>query len=675
MKKNTQLVLQPQLARHRFNPEAATPGEAASAVILRQRDGALEVVGQPADFGSIPAGHRLLLVDGNHTFTLLDATVYCDGNALTTVDGEVLAMHRVGDNLVIVTSAGLIHLRLDGDDCTVINRSDAVPSITLSATDAFSVSQSLDAVTFDSAYSAWSAPLAAADVATITSLYRTAWNAAVTQITGQGAYYTPLQACFGVRLWDDTYLYFSDPVTLGEDTLDNASQVTAAATTSSSTYTGIEATTLSMQAYRLGIEVTAGVGQDWLSLVKAIDIFVTAQPDIADTSSLSYRCVTTVAGTRQSALQYGWTAIAAARVTAALQASGWTLAASTTDLSSLADGQFVASNVAYATGSTVGSVSFADEGTTITRAQVDDVMTGTDDVVPVASIVRNGRLYIASADGWLTCSAHGNALSTAQVTRVTGASILAMAPVLRPLFSAGFGRYAVYLFTLEGIYAVAQSALGVLGEARLVDRSIIAEGCLPVDGNCDIYYTDRNQWLCRLTGNEVTRLVPAMGQGGDMAWDDVHGELYVIAPQALLALTPDGLYSERTVDAVDLYNDTLHALAVTADGSLLDLTHEDSATLAFSCVSHPVVLRRHAPASVNRVEWWVDAVGASLSLSLIGRRGSRAFTLCRLAVDGDIAVPLPTHVVAPPCRAVQLSISGSALSGTTIYPTSIACTL
>ncbi len=657
------------LARFWGNAEAAEPGEAQMAVNLRQLDGALEVVGKPATVGAIPAGHRLLLVDGEHLFTVLDDSLYCDGAVVTTVDGDVVGMHRVGNNLVLVTSAGLTHLRMDGDTCVVIDRADAVPSIALTATDSFTVSQSLDAVTFASAYSSWQSPLASADVSTLTSHWRTAWNGAVTQITSQGAYYTPLQACYGVRLWDDSYLCFSDPVTLGADTLANAAQVTAAAVTSSGTYTGIVAATLAMQGYRLGIEVTGGVGESWQSLVKAIDIFVTSQPAIADTSALSYRCVTTVGGVRQAALQYGWTALSSARVMAALEASGWTLAASTTDIASLASGRFVADNVTYASGSTVGSLGIASEGATVTRAQVDAVSTGSDEVKPVASLVRNGRLYIASADGLLACSAHGNALTTSQVECVTGASILALAPVSRALYSGGFGRYAVYLFTMEGIYAVAQSALGVLGEARLVSREVIASGCKPVDGDRDIYYVNRNQWLCRLRGSTITRLVPAMGQGGDMAWDDVHGELHIIAPQGVVAVTPDGLYSQRTVAATALYDDTLHALAVDASGMVLDLASEEAATMPVTWESHPVVLGQHAPVTVRRVEWWVDAEDASLSLTVMGRRGSRAFMLSSLSVDGTIAAPIPMPLVAPPVRAVQLSITGTAPSGSFLYPT------
>ena len=68
----------------------------------------------------------------------------------------------------------------------------------------------------------------------------------------------------------------------------------------------------------------------------------------------------------------------------------------------------------------------------------------------------------------------GNALVEAHRRSVTGTVPLAMAVVTKPLYSGGFGRYPVYVFTDDGIYAIPQSATGTLGEARLVDRTVIA---------------------------------------------------------------------------------------------------------------------------------------------------------------------------------------------------------
>ncbi len=194
MKKNTQQQVPPRCARHYFNPEAALPGEASVAVNLRQREQSLVVTGRPSRFTSIEPGHRLLLVDGNRVFTSMSGIVYCDGSPVVHTSHGIVAMHRVGEGMVVVTDGGLIHLRYDGDSCVVVDKADAVPAITLTATDSFTVEQSLDGITFDSPYTAWRSPLTAADVNALTAQYRTAWKNATTQVISQGAYYTPLMA-------------------------------------------------------------------------------------------------------------------------------------------------------------------------------------------------------------------------------------------------------------------------------------------------------------------------------------------------------------------------------------------------------------------------------------------------------------------------------------------------
>lgn len=668
-KKQTQLVVSPRCARHYDNPEAAIVGEAAVAVNLREQEQSLVVTGTPVYCGTIPSGHRLLLVDGDRHFSLHSSTIYCDGTAVATVTSDVIAMYRVGDGLVAVTRDGLLHLRYNGDTCEVVDKAGAIPSISLVAADEFSTQLSLDAYTFASPYKSWSEPLQVDDITALTSHYRTAWRNAIAAVTAQGGYYTPLMACYAVRMWDDNYLWVSNPITIGLTTLANAQPVTAAVTTGSSSYTGIAATTMTMSGYRLGIKVLSGVGESWRSMVKAIDVFVTAQPAIADVSSLYYRCLTTQGGTRTPNLQYGWQSLSQSRVMAALEASGWHLVATTADVNMLAQGRFVASNVTHVAATAIGVVTVPmTDSSTLTREQVAAVNSGSDDMTPVAAMVRNGRLYMASATGQLACSAHGNAMITQQLARVTGASLMAIAPVSRALYSGGFGRYAVYLFTGEGIYAVAQSAMGTLGEARLVDRTIIAAGCVPIDGDRDVYFVDRNGWLCRLTGSEVTRLLPGVSPLATMTWDDNHHELHLLGGDTLLAITPQGHYSRRTLEATALYDDVSHSIAVTAQGRLYDLSREEPCVLPVEYRSHPIILASHSYVRPVYVSWCVISDESHLMLSLCGERGMscHGFMVGSIGVEGIIGAPLSMPVVSPPCRTLRAIVTGTAHTGTVI---------
>ncbi len=669
-KRNTQLVVAPSGARHHGNGEHAAPGEAATAVNVRMQEASLVVTGAPEQVAAIPAGHRLLLVDGEHYFTLVDDAIYCDGALVTRVDG-VVAMHLVGSMPVVVTREGLIHMRYSGGTAVVVSKADAVPRLSIAATEPFSTQNMVDAMDFAAPYGRWASPLAAADVATLTSRYHKAWTSAHNALTASGAYSAPVSVCYGVRMWDDNYLWISDAVTVGLDTLDNAQPLVADAVQSGGTYTGVEAAVLSTKGYRLGITVGGGVGEQWKTLVKAIDIFATAQPAIAMTSSLNYRCIATQAGQRVARLEYGWQPLSREHVQALLESSGWTMVASTSSLVALDEGRFEAPNVSYvpSTASCVVTVPMAG-GATLTREAVAAVQAGDGGMRPVASMVRNGRLYTASVSGMMAVSAHGNATVTTEVSQVTGAGVMAIAPVSRPLYSGGFGRYAVYLFTGEGIYAVAQSALGTLGEARLVDRSVIAPGCVPVDGDRDVYYVDRHGWLCRLTGSTVARLLPEIAGDAMITWDDAHGELHVTtAAGYMLAVTRDGYWSRRTVGAVSLYDDVTHSLAVTASGAVLDLASETPRLQPLEYQSHPLLLDHRMLAVPRGVSWCVISDQASLQLSLHGERGTscHGFLVSRLNVDGSVQAPLSLPLLSPPCRSVRFSVSGRAYTGTVIH--------
>lgn len=665
--KEKQIGVVPAPVGHYDNGEEAPAGTADVAVNLRRCGGTLTVVGQPRAVASVPAGHRLLLVDGGNYLTYSEGKVYCNSVLLTSASG-VVGAHRVGPLAVIVTSGGLIYLLPRDGGYDVVDPDDAVPEMDFSPADGQTVTQSLDGASFAEPYQSWTAPLAAADVASLTSRFRQVWDDIVARIGASGSYCTPLQVCYAVRMHDDNYLWISQPVTIGLSTLSNVLPVTASVTTTSSRYTAYEATQLSMSAYRVGITVSSSVGQQWRSLVKSVDVFVTSCPAIASRGSLYYRCLTTSAGARVPSLQYGWQALDQSVVMASLAASGWTLLATTTDLDSLADGRFVADNVDYMPSSAT-SVVLAPMAKPehLTRSEAQAIARGCSDIVPVASVVNNGRLFLAAADGTVSASAFGNVMSTVQVRQVTGAAVHAIAPVSRPIYSGGFGRYAVYLFTKEGIYAVAQSATGTLGEARLVDRAVAVVGCVPVEGSRDVYFIDSDGWLCRLESSRVQRLMPDVPLPCTLGWNASHRELWVCDDDGRVTVVDsNGGYVVRTVGAVQVYSDFAAALLVGSDGTVRDITVEDSQTVSIDYLTQPIVIDRYRQAVPRAVLWSVNSPSCTLSLELLGERGRSCHgaLVARLCVSGDVNASLPMHVVSSPCRSVRLQVTGTALTGT-----------
>lgn len=609
----------------------------------------LEVVGEPVQNGTILAGHLLVCVDGDRSITMSDGCLWCGADRVATLPGGLCGIHRVGPLLVVTTTAGMLYLASAADGYRLVDIATALPSLSLTQQNAGSITASIPAIAFASPYDTWQAPLAQPDVAALTAGMRTAWNTITARAQAAGMYFSPLRVRCGVRLWDDSYLWLSEPVTLGAETASNAPRVTVDVTVGGSgNFIGVPEATLTLPTFTLGIAVNNGVGEHWRNMVKAVDVLATAPvAPVQSTAVIDYRCLTTSSGARRAVLDYGFIGITSAQMTAQLDRSSWTVIDTCTDLDALSQGKWTSSLV-------LPSI-------TLTAAQCAAVsLPATRSVV--ASLLCNGRLYVADDTGLMTTSLAGNPLVVERECVVTGARLLSIAPVPRALYSGGFGRYPVYLFTDEGIFALPLTAQGVYGEPRLLDRTIIADGCRPIEADRDIYFTSWRGNLCRLRASTVTTvLTEALVE--HMAWDDVHHELWCIdAAGDVFALLKGGERSERTLVASHLYNDLSHALAVTYGGAVLDLTAERQAMMEVEWVSEPT----GCSSPLRSIVWHVYGDDVRLRLDVLGERGvsCHGFLVNRVEVTGRVGAPIVVPLFAPPLRTMRRRISGQAASGT-----------
>ena len=602
------------------NGEAAQCGEALLAQNVREQESSLQVTGQPAVTGTIAVGERLLLLADEHKVTCRGRSVKLDGVPVVTVGGNIVGAHALGDLIVIVADTGLTYLKQHEGAWRVLNPADAVPQLSI-GTDEAIVSTAIDAYTFAEPYRQWQAPLADAD-------------------------------CAG------SYLWMSEPVRVGDATLANANRLAADVVTSGSNFTGIEATSLRLTHYGLDINVTRDIAVEWLPLVASIDVFATDEAQLlTSVRSLDYRCVTRTTGGREYVLEMGFTRRSAAAISRELAASPWHLVAT-------------APVAAHVTGSDFGAPA---EPLTLTNGQCSTIGRLPSLEGVVCSTLAGGRLYCCTRDGDVVSSATGNALAEAYRRRVVGAVPLSMAVVTRPLYSSGFGRYPVYVFTDDGIYAIPQGAQGSLGEARLVDRTVIAAGVSPVEGGGSIWLVSRHGHLCRLDGSRLTvccRDVACVG----LAWSGAHEELWLLRDSAYpVVLLPSGRMSVRTVGAAQLYCDPRHAVAVTDTGSVLDLECETDVAMPVVWRSHPVALHPLMGERVHRVVWHLSGDELDLTLRVTGQRGIMAMEgdVSVVTVTGSVQQPLATPTVTVPCRTLRLSLEGMARSGTLLLPTLI----
>ena len=637
------------------NVEAAQCGEALLAQNLRERESALQVTGEPTATSAIAVDDRLLLLTGGHTVTSRGSTVKINGARVATVAGTITGAHAVGNLIVVVTDAGLTYLTLQGGNWNVLDPAAAVPQLSIGANTATS-SAEVDAYAFDEPYSRWQAPLADVDRAALTARLRAAWSALSNDIHAEDRHLAPMLVRWAVRLVDGSYLWMSDPVRVGDMTLSNADRISAMVETNSNSFIGTEATRLTMTHYALDIAVTQDIAAEWLPLVSSIDVFATDEAQLLTSSpSLDYRCLTRTTGTREYILEMGLSRRSANAISRELAISPWHLVATAP-----ASPQIV--------GSDFGAPA---EALTLTNAQCADIgrLPALGNVV--CSTTAGGRLYCCTRDGDVVASMPGNALAEDHRRRVTGAVPLAMAVVTRPLYSSGFGRYPVYVFTDDGIYAIPQSATGALGEARLVDRTLIAAGVLPVEGGGTVWLISRHGHLCRLDGSRLTlchRDMPCTA----LAWCDAQSELWMLPATGYpVVMMASGRLTVRTVAASQLYSDPRHCVAVTDAGTVLDLECESPALVPVAWHSHPVAQHPLLGEAVHRVVWHLSGSEVDVTLKVVGQRGImfQDSDVSVITVSGAVDQPLATPTMAVRARTVRLALDGMARSGTLLLPT------
>lgn len=637
------------------NGEAAQCGEALVAQNVREQASSLQVTGEPEACGAIAVGDRLLLLTGGHTVTCRGMKVKIDGATITTVTGNIVGAHALGDLIVVVTDSGLTYLANREGAWIALDPADAVPQLNIGTSVATS-SVTLDAYEFAEPYSRWQAPLADADRSALTARLRTAWSSLSADIRAEGRYSSPLLVRWAVRLIDDSYLWMSEPVRVGDVTMGNADRIAAMVVTSGNAFTGIEATALSLTHYGLDIDVTRGIAAEWLPLVASIDVFVTDESQLLTASrSLDYRCLTRTTPTHEYVLEMGLSRRSVAAIARELAISSWHLVARAPVSAVMSGSDFVT----------------PDESLTMNNAQCAALghLPSLSDVV--CSTTAGGRLYCCTRSGDVVVSVAGNALVESHRRRVTGAVPMAMAVVVRPLYSSGFGRYPVYVFTDDGIYAIPQSATGALGEARLVDRTVIADGVSPVEGGGVVWLLSRHHQLCRLDGSRLS-ICHSEVDCTALAWSAAHSELWLLPSSGFpVVMMASGRLSARTIDAVQLYSDPRQALAVTKAGTVLDLNHEQAAVMPVVWHSHPVALHPLLGEAVRRVVWHMNSSQVNLTLKVVGQRGIMAqdSDVSVMTVEGTVDQPLATPAVAVRARTVRLAVDGMAMSGTLLLPT------
>lgn len=359
--KNT-LTITPLGAVALANAESAHPGESSYLKNLREREGALEAVGIYPTLTTLQADEHLLAAhrcdDATHIITSRGCNIYHHG---TLADGEYtivasiaavassapLHAECIGRYVVIATDHGSIYLLWGTSGYKQIDPTAIKPCIMLHSTETVTEYRQIDAISFGSPYSSWSA-LASADVQQISSSMRSAMKAIANAASLSGRYCGAVWARCGVRLADDSYLWLDAPVLVGIEEAKKCSQgLNVTAIQSGSSITGIGAFAPYLTTFRLGITPVEAFAEEYDSIVKAVDILVTDAVAFYDPQGdIDYRCATSNAsGSRTYTLVVNAPMVQYEAATMArLAECKWRVASSTTDFAALREGKWVAVN-------------------------------------------------------------------------------------------------------------------------------------------------------------------------------------------------------------------------------------------------------------------------------------------------------------------------------------------
>ena len=793
------MTISPSASTFFHNEEAAPMGEALQAVNLRRRCKSVEVVGNPEKVGNVPAGHRIICIhsDGGYV-TTHGGDLYFRGSLFHHCDAEVLEVHCIEQFLVVNTTDGALYFTSHGGTLRRLNPSEALPELHLSAVSSGTVKEDVFPYDFAAPLNNWRAPLPSADVRALASVIRHSYQQLQKVAKGNGTYTRPLLARYAVRMAGGEYLWISAPVMIGHDTVKPHYRIECEATTAGGQFTGICAATLSLPCFKLGISVVNGVAEEWAQLIQSIDIFVTDEADIADTSLLDYRIATTNVGSRRYIAELGPEPREKNAIIDELMLGNWHLIASCSDISALAQHEFRAWGTSKnATSVLPGIPTFALQRSTafahtltsadcaaITRrcstehqsacsiahggrlwqgggsellraawhtsallmppfshtpctiTSIERVSTSHGDATIVSS---HSYPFTPSAVNPLVCAPHGAAsrlrieVTSGQTTKaidcpltpvhacalaatytpnllsatfepsnpshattqsavvptpgrltvshiaqpliaefcqtVTGAEIVALAATERPIYSGGFGRHPLYVFTEQGIFVMPQSSSGALGEAKLMSRKALNAHTRPISGGGKIWFVSAHQQLCSIEGSKVQVVIPHW-QASCMAWNDAEHELWTLSPDGSLHIADDkGFFSRLTLKVDSMYYDGKAALAVTPDGSVLNICASVPAEQTVKYLSHPIVLSADMRQRPARIIWNIFGLNLHLRLTVLGEQGESkcGFTICSAKVDGEVNAPITLPLISPPVRTVRLSVEGTAPAGTVIY--------
>lgn len=783
------LKIEPKGVVNRYNAETGERGECSELVNMRERNGALETVGVWNVAGRVPAGTRLMLIDrrkeGDYYISCVGAEVYLCGcmkggdfleenTLICSFEGEVQWLQSVGHFVVACTTQGYRYLRYVSGGYVRLDVADMIPQLIFDTVNTTVVSETIVGDVFATDYSEWKT-LADKDFKKLKEKVLSAHNSLNERAKLSGAYMQPVAVRYAVRLWDGSYAWISAPVIVGNG-VQLSSMISAQVDSDVSSYAD---SVLSCNIFNIGATVIKSPSQDWLPLIKSVDILVSEEMSPFMDDELRCRCETSGAtrylsfGLREKDRQ-----VSSAEL---LNPTKWRVLTSISDMNDLdmekpntvlrsdlfseslgrndvlqlvkninhdvisnagislrgklySGGNVhrmrnVWSSVQYWGGNVTGQPCKVmvtarlrtEQGTAIkvdneeydytpqrlnalisypdSRAEELTIKVLCGDNITewsgkLAGCDEQGYAYFLNSeieetelsagcsfyalteqniDEWngseMTVSVKENPFVVEQRRRVGQGDVKCLAPVYKSIYSSVFGRYPVYAFTSEGIYAVSYKEKGDYNDVQLIDRRLLENDSVVAMSSDKVFFIDESEMLCSVSGKDVKEL-SSMKDVAQIVWVRSRNELLLLhGDGSMTEWMKSGRTYKRDVEIKYLYGDYRSAYAFDSGGKMYDLNDERNGVV-------PVLLETYPFAPVDDeivapILFGVNVSGKFVelgTLELIGSDGVECSqsSVMPITLSGHYCHPMTKRVYMRPCRLLKMKFSGKTTSGTLI---------
>lgn len=749
------LKIEPVGVTVRPNAEAANFGECVAMVNMRERNHALEVVGEWRTLTDSIDDESLQLLN------LRD-------------DEDVKAVYTVGDFVVVDTAKGYRYYRHKAGSYMLLDFAEIAPQMIIKAVNKTSLTTTVPGITFDEPYSRWNV-LAESDRLAMQSAVKGAVGELKSRASRAGAYVQPVAVRYGVRLWDDSLVWVSAPVVVGCG-VQMTERISA---TVADDLSGCGESVLTALAYNVGVMPVKSPGGDWLPLIKAVDVMVSEELNPFADGMVTCRCETSQSGGvvryLTSALVQKERLVAAASI---VNPDKWRVLASITDVEAffagvdtrplLRSGLFTSSvgsdevrsvtetinheRVAEA-GVSVGGRLYSGGGRKVMRHAWQSVQSWGGDVTdrPCEVIVTahihtgegeavkcdreshvctptamnalvaypdaravsltikvlsddvitewNGKLVGTDEQGFayflnqdfgenamspaysfymlteqniaedvpslLTVSRVANPLVTEQRRTVGQGEIVALSGVAKSLYSTVFGRYPVYAFTTDGIFAVSYKEKGDCGDAQRVSCMRMGKSRAMAQADGKVFFVSDRDEVCALVGKDVTVLAE-LRDVAQLAWVNREKELLVRHyDNSVEVLMLSGRRYGRTAGVSRVSSDVYDAVADDLTGNRVNVSDESDGAVPIAFETYPIAVK--VDELIAPMLMTVNASGDfdNVKVELHGSEGvgCESRVLAEIVLDGSCCHPQTTRIYAPPCRLVTLRVDGMARRG------------